>query len=282
MSVRRIYESPRVNKPYTEEQWQEIEAVGHRLDEQLERNDCRLTMGGEPTFVSTDDMEGAEWNTLALGPTKRRLADDLLKRLKSKFTIGALLHYGQGKWYPDESLPRWAFGCYWRKDGEPIWLNEQLFAHESTDYGFDGKRAEAFVHALATRLGCGGKWIMPAFEDTWYYLWRERRLPTNVDPFQSNLSNEEDRGRLAKIFEQGLDKVIGYVLPLQRQPGSADFPWASGPWFFRPERCYLVPGDSPIGLRLPLDSLPYVKESDYPYLHEEDPLAERPALPPRP
>jgi uncharacterized protein (DUF2126 family) len=282
MSVRRIYESPRVTKPYTEEQWQEIETLGHRLDEQLERSDCRLTMGGEPTFVSTDDMDGAEWNTLALGPTKRRLADGLLKRLKSKFTTGALLHYGQGKWYPGESLPRWAFGCYWRKDGEPIWLNEELFAHESTDYGFEEKRAEAFVHALATRLGCGGKWIMPAFEDTWYYLWRERRLPTNVDPFKSNLDNEEDRVRLAKIFEQGLDKVIGYVLPLQRQPGSADLPWASGPWFFRPERCYLVPGDSPIGLRLPLDSLPYVKESDYPYLHEEDPLTDRPALPPRP
>ena len=282
MSVRRIYESPRVTKPYSEEQWQEIEALGHRLDEQLERNDCRLTMGGEPTFVSTDDMEGAEWNTLALGPTKRRLADDLLKRLKNKFTTGALLHYGQGKWYPGESLPRWAFGCYWRKDGEPIWVNEELFAHESTDYGFEEKRAEAFVYALATRLGCGGEWIMPAFEDTWYYLWRERRLPTNVDPLKSNLSNEEDRARLAKIFEQGLEKVIGYVLPLQRQPGSADLPWASGPWFFRPERCYLLPGDSPIGFRLPLDSLPYVKESDYPYVHEEDPLAERSALPPRP
>jgi uncharacterized protein (DUF2126 family) len=281
MKVGRIYESPRVTKPYSDEQWAEIERLGNELDEELRQSDCRLSMGGEPTFVSIDDMEGAEWNTIALGPTKRRLADNLLKRLKGKFTSGALLHYGQGKWYPGESLPRWAFGCYWRKDGEPIWVNEQLFADESRNYGFEEKRAEEFVYALATRLGCGGKWILPAYEDSWYYLWRERRLPTNVDPFKSNLRNEEDRVRLAKIFEQGLEKVIGYVLPLQRQAGSPELAWVSGPWFFRPERCYLIPGDSPIGFRLPLDSLPHVQKSDYPYLHEQDPLEERVPLPPR-
>src|SRR5215469_1458800 len=143
IKVARIYESPRVTKPYTEQQWAEIEALGNRVDETLRRSDCRLTMGGEPTFVSIDDMDGAEWNTIAVGPNKRRLADGLMKRLKGRFTKGGLLHYGQGKWYPGESLPRWAFGCYWRKDGQPIWLEERLFAHESTDYGFDGKRAEA-------------------------------------------------------------------------------------------------------------------------------------------
>lgn len=281
MKVARIHESPRVTKPYTEEQWQEIETLGHRIDEELHEGDCRLTMGGEPTFVSIDDMEGAEWNTVALGPAKRRIADDLMKRLKGRFTKGALLHYGQGKWYPGESLPRWAFGCYWRKDQQPIWLNEALFADEAKNYGFEEQRAEEFIYALATRLGCGPKWIMPAFEDTWYYLWRERRLPTNVDPFDSKLANEEDRARLAKIFEQGLDKPIGYVLPIQRKDGPAAA-WLSGPWFFRPERCYLIPGDSPIGLRLPLDSLPHVTEGDYPYLNELDPLEERPPLPPRP
>ena len=238
-------------------------------------------MGGEPTFVSLDDMEGAEWNTVALGPTKRSLADDLMKRLKRKFTTGALLHYGQGKWYPGESLPRWSFGCYWRKDGEPIWVNEELFADESKNYGFEEKRAEEFIYALATRLGCGSNWIMPAFEDTWYYLWKERRLPTNVDPFTSNLANEENRARLAKIFEQGLEKVIGYALPLQRQEPAQGPGWFSGPWFFRSERCYLIPGDSPIGFRLPLDSMPHVSEGDYPYLYEQEPLEERAPLPRR-
>jgi uncharacterized protein (DUF2126 family)/transglutaminase-like putative cysteine protease len=281
MKLTRVHESPRVTKPYTDQQWREIEALGHLVDEDLRRNDCRLTMGGEPTFVSIDDMQGAEWNTIALGPTKRRLADDLIKRLKRKFTTGALLHYGQGKWYPGESLPRWAFGCYWRKDAQPIWVNEQLFAEESKSYGYDEKRAEEFIYALSTRLGCGGNWILPTFEDTWYYLWKERRLPTNVDPFNSNLKSEEDRVRLAKIFEQGLDKVIGYALPLQRQHDSNGPGWFSGPWFFRPERCYLIPGDSPIGFRLPMDSLPHVASSDYPYLNQQDPLEARAPLRPR-
>jgi uncharacterized protein (DUF2126 family)/transglutaminase-like putative cysteine protease len=282
MKVQRIYESPRVTKPYTEGQWQEIEALGHQIDADLQRADCRLTMGGEPTFVSTTDREGAEWNTVAQGPTKRAHADELIRRLKSRLTSGALLHYGQGKWYPGESLPRWAFGCYWRKDGQPIWLNDSLFALETKSYGFGPGRAEEFVYALAARLSCGTKWIQPAFEDAWYYLWKERRLPTNVDPFHSNLRNEEDRTRLARIFEQGLDQVVGYVLPLQRSLTSSTPEWLSGPWFFRPERCYLIPGDSPMGFRLPLDSLPFVSDQDYPYLNEQDPLEPRSPLQARP
>jgi uncharacterized protein (DUF2126 family) len=281
MKVTRLFESPRVTLPYSDEQWREIERLGHQVDADLQKHDCRLTMGGEPTFVSIDDMEGAEWNTLALGPTKRRLADDLMRRLKRRFSQGALLHYGQGKWYPGESLPRWAFGCYWRKDGEPVWENEELLALESRNYGHGAKQAELFVGALAERLGCGGQWIMPGYEDAWYHLWKERRLPTNVDPFRSNLRDEEERARLAKVFEQGLDHVVGYVLPLRREFAPEGRRWFSGPWFLRPERCYLIPGDSPMGFRLPLDSIPWVSEGDYPYQNELDPMEPRPPLPPR-
>ncbi|HVM50119.1 MAG TPA: transglutaminase family protein [Candidatus Acidoferrum sp.] len=282
MKVTRAFESSRVTKPYTQEQWREIESLGQQLDAELRLHDCRLTMGGEPTFVSMDDMDGEEWNTSALGPTKRRLADGLMKRLKRRFSTGAFLHYGQGKWYPGESLPRWALACYWRRDGQPIWLNDALFADESKSYGFDERRAEEFIYALAERLACGADWIMPAFEDTWYYLWKERRLPTNTDPFKSNLRNEEDRVRLAKIFEQGLDKIVGYALPLERHWGPGRPYWFSGPWFLRSERCYLLPGDSPMGLRLPLDSLPHVSAADFPYVHEQEPFEDRRPLPPRP
>ncbi len=282
MKVTRIFESPRVTKPYTEEEWQEIEKLGHLVDADLKKNDCRLTMGGEPTFVSIDDPDGAEWNTAALGPKKRLLADDLMKRLKGHFAPGGLLHYGQGKWYPGESLPRWAFGCYWRKDGQAIWENPALFADEKKNYGFGEKQAEAFIYALAERLQCGSRHIMPGFEDAFYYLWKERRLPINVDPFDSKLKNKEERERLSKIFEQGLDKVVGYVLPLQRGQGASEPGWVSGPWFLRSERCYLIPGDSAMGLRLPLDSVPWASASDYPYINEQDPLEERPPLPKRP
>ncbi len=107
MSVRRIHEDPRVTKPYTDDQWSRIESLGHEIDRLLESNNVKLTMGGEPTFVSIDDMDGAEWNMTAMGPNKRRLAGDLFVRLADRFASGPLLHYGQGKWYPGESLPRW-------------------------------------------------------------------------------------------------------------------------------------------------------------------------------
>lgn len=281
MKIERIFETPRVTKPYTEEQWAEIEALGHALDKELEAGDVRLTMGGEPTFVSIDDMDGPEWNTQAVGPMKARLSDELIKRLRDRFAPGAFLHYGQGKWYPGESLPRWSYGCYWRKDGQPVWAHPHLFADMQADYGANETHSARFIHALAERLGCGGKWVMPTYEDAFYYLWRERRLPVNVDPLKSNLKDKEERARLAQVFEQGLDKIVGHVLPLKSDYDDGGTSWSTGPWFLRSERCYLIPGDSPIGLRLPLDSQPWVKESSYPYLHEQDPMEDRDPLPSR-
>ncbi len=275
MRVTRVHESPRVTLPYSDAVWREIDKLGHQVDADLERYDCRLTMGGEPTFVSVDDIDGAEWNTLALGPGKSRLADDLIRRLKRKFSPGAFLHFGQGKWYPGESLPRWSYGCYWRKDGTPAWEREELLADTTRDYGFGEADSEAFIRELSRRLGCGDRWMMPAFEDAWYYLWKERRLPANVDPFGSRLENEEDRARFAKVFEQGLARVIGHVLPVQGSGLGDRRVWVSGHWPLRSERLYLVPGDSAIGYRLPLDSLPWVKEGDYPFLNAQDPMEER-------
>ncbi|HEX8913309.1 MAG TPA: transglutaminase family protein [Humisphaera sp.] len=283
MSVTRIHEDPRVTKPYTDAQWAAIEALGHQVDEHLKKGDVRLTMGGEPTFVSIDDMDGAEWNTAALGPMKYKRADELVRRLRDKFAPGGFLHHGQGKWYPGESLPRWAFGLYWRKDGQPIWRDPSLVADESKPQArtYTDEDAKAFITALAERLGLEPKHAIPGYEDVWYYLWKERRLPVNVDPFDSKLANKEDRLRLAKVFEQGLDKVVGYTLPIRRDYYvDGTNAWVSGEWFFRPERMYLIPGDSPMGYRLPLDSIPWVVKSDYPFLHELDPWAPRKPLPP--
>lgn len=275
MRVERRFESPRVTLPYSDEAWADIERLGHQVDADLQRYDCRLTMGGEPTFVSLDDREGEEWNTSALGPRKVRCAEDLMRRLKARLTQGAFLHYGQGKWYPGESLPRWAYACYWRRDGEVAWRREALLADVHRDYGYGEKEAEAFIRALADRLGCGATWVQPGYEDTWYYLWKERRLPVNVDPLQSNLREEEERARLARVFERGLERVVGFALPLERGWGPGRSPWRSGPWFFRSERMYLIPGDSPMGFRLPLDSLPWVRKNDYPYLSPRDPMEPR-------
>jgi uncharacterized protein (DUF2126 family) len=276
MSVRRIYESPRVTKPYTDEQWRQIDALGRLVDEDLAAHDVRLTMGGEPTFVSVDDMEGVEWNFAALGDDKRRLAGALARRLKQQFAPGGLLHFGQGKWYPGESLPRWALACWWRHDGEPIWHDDRLIADESIDYECGDAEAHRFMLTLVETLGVEAAHVIPAYEDVWHYLWTERRLPTNVNPLKSELKKEEERARLARIFEQGLDRVIGYALPLRRQEDSRA--WTSGPWFLRTEHMFLIPGDSPIGYRLPLDSLPWSEPDDLEEIFEADPFAPREPL----
>jgi uncharacterized protein (DUF2126 family)/transglutaminase-like putative cysteine protease len=279
MKIQRIHEDPRVTKPYTDEQWNRIESLGYEVDRLLESENVRLTMGGEPTFVSSDDMDGAEWNLTALGPHKRRLAGELLLRLADRFSGGPLLHYGQGKWYPGEPLPRWALGCYWRTDGEPIWHQRELVAKDDDHYGFDENHAQRFIGALAGRLQVEPGNTIAAYEDVWYYLWKERRLPTNVDPFDSQLSDAEDRARLAKIFEQGLQKVVGYALPLRVGGLGGETKWESGAWIFRPERMYLIPGDSAMGYRLPMDSLPWTKTNEHHHVYERDPFAIQGPLP---
>ena len=280
MKVERIFESPRVTKPYSEEQWQRIQALGHDVDARLATGDVRLTMGGEPTFISIDDMDGDEWNTAALGENKRVLAGRLFRRLAARFANAPLLHYGQGKWYPGEQLPRWALTCLWRQDGEKIWKNPELWAKDERPTRADEVSARRFVTALSKRLGINPEFAIPAYEDAWYYLWRERRLPVNVDAMASKVKDPLERARLANVFEQGVDAVVGYVLPIQRVPGNGRR-WKSGAWFLRPERLFLIPGDSPIGYRLPLDSLPWVVDKDYPFQTEADPMAPTPKLPTR-
>ena len=281
MKVTRIYESPRVTKPYTEEQWGEVMRLGAAVDEQLLAGDVRLTMGGEPTFVAVSDRDAPEWNTDALGPTKRRFATELVHKLRTEYGQGGFLHFGQGKWYPGEQLPRWALNIYWRSDGQPAWSNPALFADERTPTHYTSADAGRFISGLTARLGLSSAFILPAYEDVFYYLWRERRLPVNVDPFDARLDDEMERARLLRVFAQKLDAVVGYVLPIKARdkPALAGPVWTTGPWFLRDERMYLMPGDSPMGLRLPLDSLPWVSKADYPYLVEQDPSTTRPDLP---
>lgn len=275
MAVARVDEVPRVTKPYSEEQWQAIDALGYQIDSDLQANGVHLTMGGEPTFVAVDDPDGDEWNTDALGPTKRLRAADLFLRMRERYAPAGLVHFGQGKWYPGEQLPRWSLNCFWRRDGEPL-ADPAMFADEREPSAITTGQAADFLQRVAQYLEVSGQHIFPAYEDPLYYLWRERRLPDNVDPSDSRLEDPLERARLRKVFEQGLGAVIGQVLPLAREENQ---PWQSGAWFLRSEHCYLLPGDSPLGYRLPLDSQPWVHKSDYPYIHSADPHQSFPTLP---
>jgi transglutaminase-like putative cysteine protease len=275
-SVTRIYEDPRVTKPFTEQQWIEINALGEQVDEDLVAGDARMTMGGEPTFVSIDDMESAQWNTAADGKEKRELSHDLIFRLRDKFGKDGLIHYGQGKWYPGEPLPRWQYGLFWRKDGYPVWKNIDLIAHEKTTKKYTIKDAEAFTKELAKHLAVSLDNISTAYEDVFYFLWAEGKNPVNVDPLKSNLKDPLERRTLAQLLNYGLDNPVGYVIPLRWNYW--DDKWLSCKWVFKREHLFLIPGNSPIGLRLPLDSLPVLSKAKTPYKVERSLFEEVPEL----
>ena len=265
-AVTRIHEDPRVTKPYTEKQWQEIDKLGKHVDVELKKGDVRLTMGGEPTFVSIDKMDAPEWNTEADGEQKRQLAGQLVRRLRDSFAPGGLLYFGQGKWYPGEALPRWQLACFWRKDGKAIWKEADLLADENKDYGFKLSHAEQFIRELAPHLGLKGSYIRACYEDPLHYLLQESLLPNNQDPLKTDWKDDLERSRMAAVLSADLGAPVGYVLPLHWSHSLQI--WSSSPWEFRRKELFLLPGNSALGLRLPLNSLPWVPYEDRDHEHE--------------
>jgi uncharacterized protein (DUF2126 family)/transglutaminase-like putative cysteine protease len=298
MRVTRVAEAPRITAPFSDAAWDKLDALGEQVDADLVAQDVRLTMGGEPTFVSIDDFESDEWNTAAVGPTKRTFADALIRRLRTRFAPGGMLHYGQGKWYPGETLPRWGFAVYWRKDGQPIWSNAALIAEvKKTTTAAPQKpgddevelaeeqreQAERLTAGIADRLGVDTDCVMPAYEDSTAWLVKEGNLPDNADALDPKLEDAEERNRMIRAFTRGLTKPSGFVLPVQRWNAAADAApgprWISEKWSLRRGKLFLVPGDSPVGYRLPLSALPWVPPSSYPFIIAQDPLEERAPLP---
>jgi uncharacterized protein (DUF2126 family) len=277
MSVTRIHEDPRVTRPFTEAQWSAVDALAQQVDRELADNDVRLTMGGEPTFVSIDDPDGAEWNYAAMSPKKLELSTDLLKRLRARFAPGGLLHFGQGKWYPGEPLPRWALSCFWRKDGTKLWEG----AEEDTGPGRSEEDARRFAEELAQTLGLSADYVLPAYEDPWRMLRDESSLPVNVDLFDADTTTEPARRRLGDRIAAGIGRPVGYVLPLKaiaRAKPANQTKWQSSPWPLRREKIFLIEGDSAMGYRLPLGSLPeLLPEEEEPNI-PPDPFERRDAL----
>ena len=260
MTVRRVAETPRVTLPFSDESWQALDVLGEAVDADLAAHGVGLTMGGEPTFVSLDDYQSPEWTVAAIGPGKRAKANELVRRLRDRFGPGGLLHFGQGKWYPGEPLPRWAFALYWRPDGMPLWRDASLVAREDDATRHTVEDAKALAEGVAGRLGLDARYVVPAYEDPLHAIAEEARLPADVDPNDAALADGVQRSRLAKQLDRGFGAPAGFVLPLAR----ASEHWASTRWRLRRDHLFLVPGDSPLGLRLPLSSLAAEDESDVP------------------
>jgi uncharacterized protein (DUF2126 family)/transglutaminase-like putative cysteine protease len=250
LTVRRLDEERTLDHPFSEDEWNRVRTVAHEVDRRLEEQDVRLTMGGEPTYVGIDEPENFEWNLGALGPNKRTLGLSLIRRLQERTAPGGLLHFGQGKWYPGEPLPRWAFQSISRLDGVPVWENPDLIAREEQKTSFGIGDSYRFIHALSRRLRVTEDNILPAFEPG---------------------------------FTDELEQVTtGYILPLRRRQPNGRLAWSSQPWFDRPEKLVLFPGDSPIGYRITADLVPFVAPEELTYEMEGTGESARQKLPSQP
>ncbi|MES2205652.1 MAG: transglutaminase family protein [Pseudomonadota bacterium] len=259
MIVERIQEAPRHTFPYTDDTWQAIDAMGERVDVALNEAGLKLTQGGEPTFIATNNSTGPEWNFTALSPEKRVYGETLLERLANRLGAeGTWRHAGQGKWYPGETLPRWILSAFWRQDGQPIWRDTRWLATPATPKTANVAHAKAFLERLAVELGVQTAHILPAYEDPYYTVWLEQQTPIDIDPANIDLESSEERQRLARLLQQGLNAPVGFLLPISALPVWPSVPvqWASSRWPVRAAHIYLIPGESPMGLRLPLSQLP--------------------------
>ncbi|MBV8839989.1 MAG: transglutaminase family protein [Alphaproteobacteria bacterium] len=275
MSVTRGADRPRVTNPFSEEAWHKLDALGEAVDRDLIAGDVRLTMGGEPTFVSLDDYQSPEWTVAALGAEKRKRADTLIRKLRARFAPQGLLHYGLGKWYPGEAMPRWAFTLYWRRDGRPLWADADLIAAEGDTAKAGVEEAQRFAETLAKKLGLAKTRVQAAYEDTAHWLLEEDKLPRNVTPDDPKLFDPAARARMVRTFAKGLGVPAAFVLPLRRDGAT----WLSEAWQTRRGHLFLLPGDLPAGARLPLGTLPHVEPADFPYVNPTDPMDEKAALP---
>ena len=233
-----------------------IKKQGRLADEKLAKEGLVLTQGGEPTFVP-HETSAAEWNVAALGPEKLLYARRLARQLaKSRFKGGVILQ-SFGKQYPNEPLPRWQVGIYRSRSGKALWNDlSKLRLDQAEVAASDPERPKSFIRQLAKSLGLKDT-ILPAYEDLEATLKRAAsdealqllpRFSRSKGSFVSRPLPEEAREKWSRFFEPA-----GWVLPL----GHEGEKWNTGEWNL-PENddVTLIPGDSPIGLRLPLARLP--------------------------
>jgi uncharacterized protein (DUF2126 family)/transglutaminase-like putative cysteine protease len=262
--------------PYSEAHWADLRALGCHVERDITKLGLAPTLGTSLSLVSAYESEAPEWNTVALGPSKRLAAETLLQRLWRRLAPGGVPQLGQGEWYAGDTLPRWRLGCFFRADGRPLWRNpERLgWGRAGDDIGLDDARR--FTEALARALGVPAANVIAAHEDALYELSR-MRTPFEYVPTEEELSDPERRRGLAERLSRCRGEPVGYVLPIRWDHRVGR--WSSGVWHFRRDGLYLMPGDSPLGYRLPLDSLVRDEEVSIEAQAERSQFEQRPLLP---
>jgi uncharacterized protein (DUF2126 family) len=243
-SIQRLGHEARPTAPYTDDVWLELLAAGDRADAALTLAGHDVWIGGEPTFTARENQAREEWQGGALGPDKWNKGRALADTLRDRLAPGGAVFHRMGKAYPGESLPRWALDVIGRRDGQAIWPQRTL------DDAATSVAAADVGHVIAAALGIKAE-LHPAFEDPWEVLRAEATLPVDVDPRKAGLDDPEERRRLVGILDRGVGSVVGYVLPLTKDKDG----WRTERWAFRRGHLFLIPGDSPIGFRLPLGAL---------------------------
>ncbi|GAA5220327.1 transglutaminase family protein [Membranihabitans marinus] len=275
--VKRLNEGPRVTKPYQVQQWEDILAYGKRLDERVEQERIRLVMGGEPTFVSVENMDAEEWNQSADGEEKREKGYNLALKMKAAMAPKGMIHQGQGKWYPGEPIPRWQYVIYWRKDQYPLWKNDKWLANPNRELDTSMEEGRKFLNTLSHHLGLTESIVQPVYEDIYYFLWEQSKLPLGTDPFSMPKEGSLEQQKLAELLNHGLENEVGFILPLRFDPFTKQ--WVSCKWNTGRDRLYLIPGNSSLGYRLPLSSLAETdSDEEQKVLYAPSPMEELPPL----
>ena len=255
--IARLGHEARPTAPYADEVWAELAAGGDRADAQLAAAGLEVWIGGEPTFTARDGQARPEWQGGAIGPDKWKRGQRLARELRDRLAPGGLILHRAGKHYPGESLPRWALDVIARRGGPALWPERPIAAAGAAADALASPSAistvpaaRRFGEALAAALGVAGE-LHPAFEDPWEVVRTEAALPVDIDPRTAGLDDPEERRRLARVLDRGAGEPVGWVLPLAR----TDTGWRTERWRLRRDHLFLLWGDSPLGLRLPLGSI---------------------------